>query len=85
MTNNANAHRQHRNQRLRDEVKEIISSAKNGDVIKTSDIAGQLHWGHSEVSNRSAGRFIAELCPEMVVPAGTGHWVRQNTSEATDR
>lgn len=74
---NANAHRQHRNQRLRQEVRAIVEGLEDGAILETSAIAAMLGRGKLEPATRSIGRMIAELRPEMVVSAGTGHWVRR--------
>ena len=36
---NAHAHRQHRNQRLRVEVADIIGSMQDGEILKTAEVA----------------------------------------------
>ena len=74
---NTHAHRQHRNQRLRVEVAEIIGSMQDGDILKTVEIAARLGRGKSEPNSRTIGRMIAEHCPDEVEHAGTGHWVRR--------
>jgi hypothetical protein len=74
---NAHAHRQHRNQRLRSEVSEIIDKTKDGEILKTSDLVTRLGKGKLEPSSRTIGRMIAEHCPDEVEHAGTGHWVRR--------
>ena len=74
---NAHAHRQHRNQRLRVEVAEIIGSMQDGDILKTVEIAARLGRGKSEPNARTIGRMIAEHCPDDVEYAGSGHWVRR--------
>lgn len=74
---NANAHRQHRNQRLREEVETIINAMGDGELLKTSDLVTRLGKGKLEPSPRTIGRMISEHCPERVEHAGSGHWVRR--------
>lgn len=74
---NPKCHRQHRNERLRAELLDLLIGMPDGALIVTGAIAKQLSKKVASVSGRTIGRFLSEHEPDMVQHAGNGHWIRR--------